>query len=121
MTLEKVKINKRGIFAARAIKKGEVVLEWNPKILSEAEVEKLESDQKHYIVKAGEDMYLLMKPPERYVNHSCEPNTMVFKNNSDVAVRDIKKGEEITSDYGGNGMVSFRCGCGSKNCKGTIN
>ena len=61
-----------------------------------------------------------MQSPEKFVNHSCEPNTHV-KNSCDVAVRNIKKGEEITSDYGKNNFVSFICKCGGKNCRGAIN
>lgn len=60
-----------------------------------------------------------MQPPERYVNHSCDPNTKAI-NNSDVAVRDIKIDEEITSDYTGSVSKSFQCRCGSKNCRGII-
>ena len=62
----------------------------------------------------------LMQPPEKYVNHSCEANTEV-KNHCDVAIRYIKKGDEITSDYNKKGsFVSFICKCGSKRCRGII-
>ncbi len=62
-----------------------------------------------------------MQSPERYVNHSCVANTQV-KDFCDVAVRDISKGEEITSDYS-EGLLSgfsMRCNCGSKNCRKII-
>ena len=61
-----------------------------------------------------------MQSPEKYVNHSCDPNTET-RNQCDVAVEDIKKGEEITSDYAEQGSsVSFICMCGSKKCRGLI-
>jgi len=61
-----------------------------------------------------------MQVPEKYVNHSCNANTRVG-NQCDIAIRDIKKGEEITSDYGKEGsFISFKCECGSKNCRGRI-
>ena len=42
---------------------------------------------------------VLMQAPERYVNSdSSAPNTQTV-GESDVAVRDISLGEEITSDY----------------------
>ena len=118
--VKKSGINKKGVFAARDFKKGEVVLKWNPKILEKSEVEKLEDNQKHYLYKAGRNKYFLMQPPEKFVNHSCAANTQV-KNSCDVAVRNIGKGEEITSDYGQGGYVSFECKCGSKDCRGVIN
>lgn len=118
--VKKSKINKKGVFAVRDFKKGEIVLKWTPKFLGKFEVEKLKNDQKHYIYKDGKDKYLLMQSPEKFVNHSCEANTQV-KNHCDIAIRDIKKGEEITSDYGKGSLVSFECQCGSKNCRSVIN
>lgn len=120
IVVKKSKINKKGVFAARDFKKGEVVLKWNPKILEKSEIEELKDNQRHYLYKIGRYKYFLMQPPEKFVNHSCEANTQV-KNSCDVAVRNIKKGEEITSDYGKGGSVSFECKCGSKNCRGVIN
>lgn len=117
--IKKSKINKSGVFATKNFEKGEIVLKWNPEILKKLEIEKLRNNQKHYIEKAGKNKYFLMQAPEKFVNHSCEANTRV-KNNCDVAVRDIKKGEEITSDYGKGGLVFFECKCGSKNCRGVI-
>lgn len=120
IVVKKSEINKKGVFAARDFKKGEVVLKWNPKILEKSETEKIKENQKHYLYKVGKNKYYLMQPPEKFVNHSCEANTQV-KNSCDVAVRNIKKGEEITSDYGKGGSVSFECKCGGKNCRGMIN
>ena len=40
-----------------------------------------------------------------------------------VAIKDIKKGEELTCDYGfsyDENFKQFRCKCGSKNCCGYI-
>jgi len=118
--VKKSKINKKGVFAERNFKKGEVVLKWNPKILEKSEIEKIKDNQKHYLYKIDKNKYYLMQPPEKFVNHSCEANTQV-KNNCDVAVRNIKKGEEITSDYGKDGLVSFKCKCDNKNCRNVIN
>lgn len=61
-----------------------------------------------------------MQAPEKYVNHSCEPNTTA-KGFCDVAIRNIKKGEEITGNYEETaGGASFKCSCGSTNCKKII-
>lgn len=118
--VKKSKINKKSVFAARNFRKGDVVLKWNPKILEKSEVEKLKDNQKHYLYEVGKNKYFLMQPPEKLVNHSCEANTQV-KNSCDVAIKNIKRGEEITLDYGKGGSVSFICRCGSKNCRGMIN
>ncbi len=50
--IKKSKINKKGVFAIRNFKKGEVVLKWNFKIVEESEIDKLDNSQKQYIYKA---------------------------------------------------------------------
>jgi SET domain-containing protein len=118
--VKKSKIHGKGVFANRNFTKGEVVLQWKPKILRKSDIKKLSARQKHYIYQVSEDKYFLMQPPEKYVNHSCDANTKV-KNYSDVAARAIKKGEEITSNYIKEGSFSsFICKCESKKCKGLI-
>lgn len=117
--VKKSKISGKGVFALRDFKKGEIILKWNPKPLKKSEIESLLPREKTYVVHLGKK-YFLMQAPERYVNHSCGANTTV-KDNSDVAIRKIKKGEEITSDYiKTSGGSSFECKCGSKKCRKII-
>ena len=55
-------------------------------------------------------------------NHSCNANT-AYKGLNVYALRDIKKGEELTLDYAlflDEHMEPFNCSCGSENCKGYI-
>ena len=117
--IKKSKISGKGVFAGRDYEKGEIVIRWNPKIIEKSKIGELPKKLLSYIDKSG-DNYYLMQPPEKYVNHSCQPNTMV-KNDCDVAIRGIKKGEEITSDYSGQEFESFECKCGSRKCKKFIN
>ncbi|MDP2933242.1 MAG: SET domain-containing protein-lysine N-methyltransferase [bacterium] len=115
--VKRSRIQGKGIFAARDFEKGEVVLKWKPKILNKPELVKLSEREKHFIYKAGKNKYFLEQPPERYVNHSCDANTSV-KNLCDVAIRNIRKGEEMTSYYKKESLpVGFVCKCGSKKCK----
>ena len=118
--VKKSKIHEKGAFANKDFRKGEVVLKWHPKILSKSKAEKLPAKYKIYLYKIG-NKYLLMQPPEHYVNHSCTPNTKP-KGQTDIAIKSIKKGEEITSDYTGSDEIpnNFPCKCKSKNCKKLI-
>lgn len=113
--VKKSKIEGKGVFALRDFKKGEVVLKWNPKPITKAASEELSDLMKRYVGHTGKN-YRLMQSPEKYVNHSCESNTFT-KNLCDVAARNIKKGEEITSNYEGEGSNDFSCKCGSEKCK----
>ena len=120
--IKKSKIQKRGVFASRNFKKGEAVLTWKPKVLNlkKVEIEKLPVSKKHYIYKTDTGKYFLMQSPEKYVNHSCSPNTET-RNCCYIAMRDIKKGEEITSDYDKQGSsTSFICFCNGEKCAGFV-
>lgn len=54
----------------------------------------------------------------RYVNHSCDSNTLSTGYGFEIAIRDIRAGEEITDDYGMHNCTSLmRCECQSPNCR----
>jgi len=61
----------------------------------------------------------------KYINHSCDPNceTDIVRGKIWIsAIKDIKKGEELSYDYGYD-MHCFEdhpCRCNSKNCVGFI-
>ena len=63
----------------------------------------------------------------RLINHSCNPNCEVLEDKGRqlwiFAMRDIKKNEELTYDYGFSFDKDYKqyvCKCGSKNCVGYI-
>jgi hypothetical protein len=110
-------IHGKGVFAARDFKAGDIVLRWDKSnILTAEEYEKLTDDEKRYVCFV-DGIYVQMQEPERYVNHSCDSNTTA-KHFSDIAKRNIKMGEEITSDYNEELLTQkkFKCTCGSSNC-----
>jgi len=59
-----------------------------------------------------------------YINHSCDPNTYMRRAYRQVefySKRPIKKGEELTCDYGETHHDGkLPCKCGAKNCRGFI-
>ena len=59
-----------------------------------------------------------------YINHSCDPNTYMRRAYRQVefySKRPIKKGEELTCDYGETHHDGkLPCKCGAKNCRGYI-
>jgi hypothetical protein len=71
-------------------------------------------DASHYAVCEGID---------RYMNHSCDPNTWWSDDLTLVARRDIAPGEEVTCDYATfETAVPFRmaCECGSPRCRRAV-
>ena len=100
-SVKKSDIQGKGVFANRDFKKGELVIRYNLKQLTKEEFDDLSKSEKHY-TDFHDGSYWLFQIPERYVNHSCDANTRQILNQEvkcDVAIKDIKKGEEITSDY----------------------
>lgn len=111
-------INGSGVFATRNICCGEVVVYWrNTRAISQSEFEALPSEEQRYI-DIQIDKILLIGTPERFINHSCEANTKPGIL-CDIALRDIKIGEEITTDYSNFyiPLGPFQCNCNSKNCR----
>lgn len=57
----------------------------------------------------------------KYVNHSCEPNSISTGYGFEIATRDIAAGEQITDEYGiFNLPHPLDCCCGSPRCRGRI-
>lgn len=62
--------------------------------------------------------------PLKFVNHGCQPNTFLRIALGRVefyALRRIRKGEELTANYGDtHHRGSLRCRCGANKCVGFI-
>lgn len=55
----------------------------------------------------------------RYVNHDCEPSCISPGYEFELAVRDIRPGEQLTNDYATLNLTrGFECACGSAGCRG---
>jgi len=123
VVVKESKIHRKGVFATRDFKKGELVIDWSTcsTQLTREQVEKLSDTERKYVSLLKDDKYVLFKSPARYVNHSCDSNTKA-KGGCDIAVRDIKEGEEVTADYVLEKVpgLHLKCNCGSKNCRGII-
>ena len=88
----------KGIYANRDFKRGEVVTKYNLRPLSKEEYKNLPKSENKFTHTHWGQIYLYLEP-DRYVNHSKNPNTYQdLINKCDIAARDIKKGEMITCD-----------------------
>lgn len=112
----------KGVFANRDFDKGESILKIKGKIVTKDELLKSSRYLSDHSGAIGKDKYLIFGLPEKYINHSCNPN--VFDKKGVVyAMRDIRKGDELSFDYSINGIDDWRmrCRCESKNCRKIIN
>ena len=122
----------RGLYAIKDIKSGTKIINYVGNIITKKKTEKSEkfnNAKPIYLFNLNNRYDLdgdVSWNTARLINHSCS-------NNCDyngaglklwvVAIKDIKKGEELTCDYGfgyDENYKQFRCKCGSKNCCGYI-
>jgi SET domain-containing protein len=116
LIVKKSTINGMGLFAERDFQKGEIVTRWEYKKLTQIEIDNLSDLEKNYVSELENGSKVLISGLARFVNHSCNANTAA-KDACDIAIRDIKRGEEITANYlSEKAMVEFECNCGSINC-----
>ena len=130
--IKKSNIDKRGLYASRDIKDGTKIIEYKGKIVTKKEVEensKFDNEKAIYLFNLNKRYDLdgdFKYNTARLINHSCNPNCEVAGVGLKVwvyAIRDIKKGEELSYDYGfgyDEFYKDFPCRCGSKNCVGYI-
>ena len=124
--------NGQGLYAAKDIKKGTQIIDYVEKIMTKKQTEeskKFDNLKPIYLFNLNNKYDLdgsYSSNTARLINHSC-------LNNCDyegqglklwvVAIKDIKKGDELTCDYGfsyDSDYKQFPCKCGSINCVGYI-
>jgi len=137
MTLYKVKKsnidrNGRGLYATKDIKEGTRIIYYVGKIITKKqtnESEKFDNSKPIYLFNLNKRYDMDGDVPwnnARLINHSCSNNCDYDGKGLKIwveAIKDIKKNEEITCDYGfgyDSDYKQFPCKCGSKNCVGYI-
>ncbi|CDP11932.1 unnamed protein product [Coffea canephora] len=139
--LKAIKCGKKGygLQLLEEVSEGQFLIEYVGEVL---DMHAYEARQREYAVKGHRHFYFMtLNGSEvidacakgnlgRFINHSCEPNcrTEKWMVNGEVcigifALRDIKKGEEVTFDYNYVrvfGAAAKKCVCGSSQCRGYI-
>lgn len=133
------KIHNSGIYAKEDIPKGAKVIEYIGEKITKEESEKRADNQLEvsksnpelgavYIFELDDEYDIdgnVDYNPARFINHSCSPNCEVDITDGHIwiiAIKDIKKGEEITYNYQYDieDYQDHPCRCGSPNCVGYI-
>ena len=130
--IKRSKIDNKGLYANCDIKDRTKIIEYKGKIVSKKYVEKnskFDNEKAIYLFNINKKYDLdgdFKYNTARLINHSCDPNCEVYGTGLKVwvyAIRDIKKGEELSYDYGfgfDQDYKDFPCRCGSSNCVGYI-
>lgn len=139
--IKKTKHKGLGLFAARDFMEGEHILHVDLTGLGKFSLEEIpllvkENPELKKILNhcdyVGHGKYVIDRSPASYMNHSCDPNCYVKCRTIAIrdvyALRDIKKGEELTFDvtatstdqFDGKEFWKLECKCGSENCRGIV-
>ena len=130
--VKKSKIDNQGVYATKNIKAGAIIIYYKGKIITKKETErnsKYDNDKAIYLFNLNSRYDLdgdFEYNTARLINHSCSPNCEVAGKGLKLwifALRGIKKGEELSYDYGfsfDQDYKQFPCRCKSKNCCGYI-
>jgi|TARA_B110000914_G_C15399678_1_gene416527 SET domain-containing protein len=130
--VRKSNIDNRGLYASTNIKKDKIVIYYKGKLITKNETEKnpkYDNEKAIYLFNLNSRYDLdgdFEYNTARLINHSCNPNCEVAGKGLKLwifAIKDIKKGEELSYDYGfgyDENYKDYVCKCGSKNCCGYI-
>jgi len=114
-------IHGRGMFADEDIKRGERIQYLRvPKVKRVVRSKKDSRAIEHWIGAGKDSWFDTRGTPFRYINHSCDANAAIAGTKTLVALRDIKKGQEIHIDYSmtdADPFMSIVCKCGTENCR----
>jgi len=130
-------ISGRGLFAKESIQKGELVISFENgkgKFINSTEADILYDAGNDHMLQINDDLFFAATIPEEYetedhINHSYDPNLGIDRNLKFVAMRDIRKDEELTFDYAmclsyskkhSPYYYKMKCLCTSKKCRGYI-
>lgn len=114
------KIHGTGVHAKKDYKKGETIF-----IIKGEKVKWKVTNQEESLygpdwIGLTKNTWIDPKGPAKYLNHSCDPNAGIKGKVTVVAIKDIKKGEEVTIDYSITEIDTLwymECNCGAENCR----
>ena len=126
--VRKSAIHESGLFADKAIKRGEIVAIKGGNIFNRKVLASIEKQLGPAEIQIGDDLFIgplnreQRKTSMLYLNHSCNPNVGIQGQIVFVAMRDIEAGEELTHDWAttDNDDYQMSCKCGSGNCRGIV-
>jgi hypothetical protein len=140
-TIRTSKIQGKGAFATRVIRKGERIIEYLGECIDdeESDIRYPDGDMgRHhtFLFAIGDGTRVLdagpLEWPAKYINHSCDPNCEATEEEDGrvfiAALRKIEVGTELLYDYAYERTPDhtpedeklYHCRCGSAKCRGSI-
>jgi uncharacterized protein len=121
--LGKSKINGAGIFPSESILKGDFVVFLRGKKISKIYNHKKDNQLCKNWFGIGKNLWIDPEFPLSCINHSCDPNLGMANRFKFIAIKNIKKDEELVFDYSiceEEKEWEMKCHCGSEKCRKVI-
>lgn len=123
--IDKSTIHGKGLFATNDLSKGEIAFIAKGKLEKFIVHSKMDSLFGSNWMSISKNTWLnpTKDNPLTFLNHYCNPNLGIKGKVTFVALRYIKKGEELTVDYSIlelNPLWKMKCKCGYKSCRKLI-
>lgn len=137
--IRRSRIQGRGGYARRDIRKGERIIEYVGERITQSEADRRYEDEamgRHHTFLFNVNRRTTIDAAvngndARFLNHSCDPNCESIDEKGRIyieAIRNIRKGDELTYDYAyardkdttEEDEQRYVCRCGAANCRGTI-
>ena len=114
LKIGKSPIHGKGIFTSRSIKEGECFYK--------IPLDNILHEARPRCAFIGKNRWVSDEKVLNWINHSCDPNTKFDIGNEPrlIALKEIRKGQEITCDYNETekGGERVACNCKKEKCKG---
>ena len=137
LTVANSPVHDRGVFATKAFRKGERIIEYTGHRILWSSIPDDLDDERTYYFGLDNDKEVIDPSVDgneaQWINHSCEPNCEVREIRGRIfihALRKIQPGEELSYDYRleidddvprtKEIENEARCCCGAADCRGTL-
>jgi SET domain-containing protein len=121
----KSEIQGHGVFAAKDLRRGEIVFILKGKERHIIQQTVKQANENQNMVGVGKDMWIDPQTPASHINHSCRPNVGIRGRLLFVAMKNIRKGEELCFDYAISEeelrwRLADQCACQTPECRKVI-
>ena len=121
----KSRIEGKGLFARRRIRKGEIVAMKGGHVYDARKLAKVKGRVAVSYIQIADELFIgaltaaEVARNKMFINHSCTPNVGIRGQIMFVALRDIAGGEELTYDWAmeENRADRVHCRCGARRCR----
>jgi SET domain-containing protein len=137
VTVRKSPVHGRGVFAAKAFRKGDRIIEYTGRRILWSSVPRELDDPRMYFFAIGDGKWVIDPSVDgneaQWINHSCDPNCVIRERKGRIfidALRNIRATEELFYDYNLETDADVPrtkeiedecpCRCHSPRCRGTL-